>query len=45
MIAAGSFKLSDCVEGEIEAVHLVNFQPKPVKCVTRLSRGSLFSQC
>ena len=45
MIAAGSFKFSDCVEGEIKAVHLVNFLPKPVKCVTGLSRGSLFSQC
>ena len=45
MTAAGSFKFSDCVEGEIKAVHLVNFLPKPVKCVTGLSRGSLFSQC
>ena len=41
---AGSFKFNDCVEGEIKAVYLVNFPPKPVKCVTGLSRGSLFSQ-
>ena len=45
MIAAGSFKFNDCVEGEIKAVYLVNFLLKPVKCVTCLSKGSLFSQC
>ena len=34
VIAAGSFKFNDCVEGEIKAVYLVNFLLKPVKCVT-----------
>ena len=40
MIAAGSFKFNDCVGGEIKAAYLVNCLPKPVKCVTCLSRGS-----
>ena len=45
MIAVGSFKFNDCLGGEVKAAYLVNCLPKPVKCVTCLSRGSLFSQC
>ena len=44
-IAAESFKFNDCVEGEIKAVYLVSFLPKPVKCVTGSSTGSPISQC
>ena len=40
MIAAELFKFNDCVEGEIKAVFVVSFLPKPVKCVTGLSSGS-----
>ena len=32
MIAAELFKFNDCVEGEIKAVFVVSFLPKPVKC-------------
>ena len=45
MIVAVSFKFNDCVGGEVKAAYLVNFLLKPVKCVTGLSKGSLFSQC
>ena len=40
MIAVELFKFNDCVEGEIKAVFVVSFLPKPVKCVTGLSSGS-----